>query len=162
MTKRRADGSIKAVTWELVEAVGGQYKAADLVGLSQTMMVRYTDPEGRNAETTMPVGVARTLEAFADDPILTRYLAAERGYILLKIPDATASGQLGADCAAIAERAAELFAEIGRASSAEGAGGAEVTPGEAGRLIAELDDTFEPMGAMRSWLVRRRDAGDRR
>ena len=152
MTKRRPEGSLKEATHELVEAAGGQYKAADLAGLSQTMMVRYTDPDGRNAETTMPVAVVRTLEAHTQDPVLTRFLAAELGYILLKIPTAAGSGQLGAECAAMFAETADCAAEMCRALKDN-----RISHAEAGRVINALDDVVEKAAAIRAVLVPIRD-----
>lgn len=159
--KRRTPGTIKEATSELVDAVGGQVKAAEISGWRRSYITDYTDESERHASRTMPVGLVRTLEAVVGKPILSRFLVQELGWIVLPIPEVATSGRLGQDTAAIAQRFAELMAEIGRASCLAGAGGARVTPAEAGRLIAELDDLLGPVGAMRGWLTGVRDGEGR-
>jgi hypothetical protein len=161
MTRRRPAGTLKQATAELVDAVGGGYRAGDLAGVSQTQIVRYTIDSEEFADTTIPAGRLRLLELAAREPVVTRFLAAEQGYLLLRMPEDGDGGMLAERSARIAAQVGRLFEDIARALSPAGEGGASVTPREAGTLIHELDALFGLGSGLRSELVAIRDGGGR-
>lgn len=153
----RPAGTLKQATDVLTDAVGGGTRAADLTGLSKHMFYRYSSDSEENANCTMPAGIIRQLETVARDPVLTRFLAAEQGYILLKVPDHPGGGLLAERAASIASQVGRLFENIARALSPVGDGGSDVTAREAGGLIAELDALILLGSALRGELVAIRD-----
>lgn len=79
---------------DLIEAAGGLEAAADITDLSTSHLQRYQSPHHRDS---MPLRVIRKLEAVthgkAGHPIVTRHLARQAGYSLLKRPTVTADGE---------------------------------------------------------------------
>jgi hypothetical protein len=159
--KRRPPGTIKEATDQLIDAAGGQKKVADLFNWKRQYLFAYTNDDGEDARLTMPVGLARLIETHVGDPILTRFLAAEQGWLMLPLPKAAGGGQAGLDCAAIARRFGELMEEYGKALDPKGSGGASVTPAEAGRLVAEMHDLLEALAGPLAMMSALRDGGDR-
>ena len=154
--KRRPPGTLKEATDQLIDAAGGQKKVADLFNWKRQYLHEYSN-DGDDSNRTIPAGLARQIEAFLGDPILTRFLAAEAGCVLLPLPKASASGRIGVDFALLAQRFGELAAEYGRALDMRGAGGAGVTPAEAGRLVAEMHDFLEALAGPLAEMSARRD-----
>lgn len=159
--KRRPPGTLKEATDQLIDEAGGQKKVADLFNWKRQYLHDYTNDGAEDANRTIPVGLARQIEAFTRNPILTRFLAAEAGCVLLPLPAARWDGQTGADCAVIAQRFGELMAEYARALSTRGSGGAAVTQAEAGRLVAEFHDLLEAMAGPLSAMSAIRDGEGR-
>lgn len=149
--KRRPPGTLKEATDQLIDAAGGQKKVADLFNWKRQYLHEYSN-DGDDSNRTIPAGLARQIEAFLGNPILTRFLAAEAGCVLLPLPRAADGGQAGLDCAVIAQRFGELMEAYAKALCARGQGGAAVTQAEAGRLVAEMHDLLEalagPLSAM--------------
>lgn len=146
----RPAGSLKDATSALVTAVGGQARAAELVGSSQSVLQRYTDPTA--PDRSIPAAKVRILEAAARQPIVTAFLAAEAGCLLLPL-NIEPTGSTFRDFAAIGVEAADLFATVQRAQADGG-----IDQREAGEVIAALDDLARAVMAARSTM--RRLAGD--
>lgn len=155
--KRRPPGTLKDATDQLIDAAGGQKKVADLFNWKRQYLHEYSNDGGDDTNRTIPAGLARQIEAFIGDPILTRFLAAEAGCVLLPLPKGAGAGQAGMDCARIAQRFGELMEEYAKALCARGQGGAAVTQAEAGRLVAEMHDLLEAMAGPLSAMSAIRD-----
>jgi hypothetical protein len=147
---QRPAGSLKEATSALVTAVGGQARAADLVGSTQSVVQRYTDPSA--PDRSIPVAKVRILEAAARRPIITEFLAAEAGCLLLQ-PLLDIAGSPNADFATIGQEIGDLFATIHRAQS-----DGRIDPREAGQVINALDDAARAIMAARATM--RLMAGD--
>jgi hypothetical protein len=161
MTLARPAGTLKQATADLVTALRGQQRAADLCGVSQTMIMKYTVDSEDYADTTIPVGRLRTLELAADDPIVTRFLAAELNCVLLRMPRAIDKGQLAERASKVGSTFGPLFDHVSKALSPSSDGGASVTVREAGGLVSDLDALIEAAMEMRGGLVAIRDGEGR-
>lgn len=145
-TKPRRPGSLKEATDMLVNAVGGQTKSAELSRMSRTVIARYTD----SAETDryMPADVVRDLEARADYPYVTAYLAHEAGYQIDRISD---DGTADADAGAMAHALKLSIKEcadltiIGLGALVDGV----VSVSEARDIIKEADEAMKAIMTVR-------------
>lgn len=148
--KPRPAGSLKEATQALLTAAGGTVKASEITGRGQSVLQRYGDPAepGR----TMPVQIALQLEKTCGQPIVTRYLAAEAGCLLLDL-GAVAAGRLGAELARVGQEASDVFAAAAAAVEDDG----KVDAGEAGRIVEELDDLLRAAMTYRQHLAAIRD-----
>lgn len=155
--KPRPAGTLKEALAELVTAAGGNVRAAELLRTSASQVQRYTDPA--EPDYCMRVDQVRALEAATGRAIVTEFLAREAGGVLLPIETA-GLGALGAEIAATAQEIAEMFGAFAEIQSDASEAGAEVTANEAGRAVAEIDDVFEKIAAVRAWFVSIRDGGN--
>lgn len=149
--KPRPPGTLKDAEDRLVNAVGGQEKAADICGRSRSVMARYTDPgePGRH----MPVDVVRRLERAADYPHVSAFLAREVGYGLMPF-DVAGQDALPHLLAVSAREHGEVIAK-----AMEALGDLVITPEEAGGVIKEVDEALTALQAVRAQLIAIR--GDR-
>lgn len=90
--KRRPSGTLKEAQAQLIDQAGGFVRAGDIGGKRKSQMARYSDTD---EASHMPVDVVRRLETSVGDPVLTRFLAAEQGFVLLQVDERPARG--GAD-----------------------------------------------------------------
>ena len=103
----------KAATRALIRAVGGQEEAAPLTGRSQPRLSAYCGP---NTDAFMPIDAVVALEAVTHGqpghPQVTRWLAREAGYALLRLPRfaAPGSGDLHHATSRVAKEAGEVVA----------------------------------------------------
>lgn len=82
-----------AAAKKLVQAAGGGEAASAQTGKSEAQLSRY----GRsNYADNMPASVIEALESVSHGthghPVMSRYLAQQQGYTLIRLPDAHASG----------------------------------------------------------------------
>lgn len=150
--KPRRPGSLKKATADLIDARGGFERAADLTGLSRSRLFGYTDDGEDNAGRYINVAAVRALEADADFPHVTAYLAAERGFALLPAGLDAGDGVIAAQVARIAEDAARHFSGMAQAL-ADGV----VDAGEARREIENLDRVVSDVMTLRAHLAAIRD-----
>lgn len=149
--KPRPAGTLKAAVLELVEAVGGHVRAAEIVEASKGHVQRWTDPDGEAAGVLPGVGKIRTLERAAGDPVVTRFLAAEAGHALMPM------GQSASETIAVllALSAGEI-ADVLRAG-AEAMRDGHVSRAEAMEMLPEIDQAMRALGALRAYVVDLRD-----
>lgn len=152
--KARPAGSLKAATTELVEAAGGLGRAAELTGYGTTQVQRWGDPSEENLNTTIPAAAIRRLESDVGRPVVSAFLAAEAGAVLLPVMAMTLPTLGAGAIARVAKEAADVLA-AGAASIEDGA----VTPREAGTVIREVDEAIAVLVAYRALLVAARDGG---
>lgn len=150
--KQRRPGSLKKATADLIDAVGGFERAADLSGVSRSRLFGYTDDGEDNAARYINASAVRALEAAADFPVVTAYLAAERGFALLPAGLDADDGQIAAEVARIAENTARFFSGMAQAL-ADGV----VDPSEARREIDSLDRVVGDVMTLRAHLAAIRD-----
>lgn len=155
--KRRPPGTLKEATDQLIDDAGGQKKVADLFNWKRQYLHDYTNDAAEDSNRTIPVGLARQIEAFTRNPILTRFLAAEAGCVLLPLPAGAAGGSAAVDLTQVSRRFAELCEAYGQALDPKGRGGADVTPAEAGRLVAEMHDLLEAVAGPMARMAALRD-----
>lgn len=154
-SKPRREASLKKATADLIDAVGGFERAADLSGVSRSRLFGYTDDGEDNAPRYINASAVRALEAAADYPHVTAYLAAERGFALLPAGLDAADGVIASQVARIAEDAARFFSGMAQAL-ADGV----VDAGEARREIGHLDRVVADVMSLRAHLAAIRDGED--
>jgi hypothetical protein len=110
--KGRTPASLKDAYSQLVDANGGDARAALLAQKSKSQIQRYTDEA--EPDSQMPASVVVALEAACNDPIVTRYMALATGHVLLSTSPADNS-PLSQDLAAVGREMARLFEEVGAA-----------------------------------------------
>lgn len=136
-----------------MEACGGSRRAADVARVGKASLFRYTDDSDDNATRHMPIDVVRALEQMCGRPVVTRFLAAETGYVMTQVPE---GGQLRLDwslrLADLAKENSDVFAKFGEIL-ADG----KISRLEAGQAIQEVDEAMALMGAIRQVL---RDIAD--
>mgnify|MGYP001042125909 CR=1 FL=1 len=81
--KRRTRGTIKEAEAGLVAACGGLKQAATASRLAKTVLAQCTDDD--HATRHLPVDVVADLERASGDPVVTRYLAALSGHLLVPV-----------------------------------------------------------------------------
>lgn len=128
----------KAATKALIRAFGGQEAAEAHTGKSQSQLSAYGGP---NTPAFAPIDTVRALEACTHGqpghPLVTRWLAREAGYGLVRLPDASAAPtQWSAFVAALAKEGGELMAGI----CDDLTSGNDVSPAEAKRRLDDAAD----------------------
>jgi hypothetical protein len=109
------DQAAKAKSLALVRASGGVEAAAAFCRSNMRRLSEYGRPDN---DCFMPIDVVRDLEAVthgtAGHPIVTRYLAQQAGYTLVRLPslDAVQVGDLHAACSAHAKEHGEATARV--------------------------------------------------
>ena len=83
--KPRRPGTLKEAVADLVYTCGGQGESARLCRVSKAQVNRYTDDSDDNAKVHMPVDIVALLEEHCGEPIVTRFLAAERNRALIEL-----------------------------------------------------------------------------
>lgn len=153
--KPRPAGSLKAAVAELLAAVGTLERAAEIAGKGRSQVHRYGDPQ----EASLPtVDLVRIWELAAGDPIVTRYLAAESGFALEPVARPTAeAGAVGLHAGAgqLSGCHGDFFLHLMEALADQ-----VVEPGEAGRLVADMDRWMAVAQQLRQRFVAIRDGAD--
>lgn len=148
----RPAGSLEQATDSLIAANGPRKFVAGLVRVRETQLIRYTDP-GEIA--AMPADIIRSLEALCGDPIVTRYLAAESGHVLLRLAP-EGEGALDALTADAARDFGELIAGLVEAR-ADG----HIDDREAGEAIERIDQMLTDLTGLREQLQTIRDGDEK-
>ncbi|WP_299393229.1 phage regulatory CII family protein [Pelagibius sp.] len=144
--KDRNPASLKAAVSDLIESCGGGPRAADVARVGKASLFRYTDESEDNANYHMPADVIRALETHCGQPIVTRFLAAEAGAVLLTLPrEGGLDGDWSVRLAALAKDSSDIFAKFGEIL-ADGM----ITPREAGEVIQEVDKAMAHLGQIRA------------
>ena len=153
--KWREPGSLKQATAQLIDANGGPQGAAEGCRVTAGMLFKYTDPNDENRLRFMPVDIVRGLERVCGDPVVTRFLAAEAGHVLIRLdlPDDVAG--LPKALAQAAAEASDVY-KVAAQCLEDG----NVEPGEAATLVAEIDQAMEAFAAMRTLVARLREDGE--
>jgi hypothetical protein len=154
--KPRPPGSLKAAASALITANGGARAVAGLLGTSESVVTRWGDPSDENLGRHMPVHRAVELEARCGEPHVTRFIAAEAGFLLLALPPAAAVPGCAGDWNTGIARTLEGSATLAGVLAADVADNGIIdTPGLA---IDRLDDLLALLGQVRQDLVAIRDA----
>ncbi len=142
--KPRPKGTLKQATAQLIAACGGDTLAAEGLRVSRGTLFKYSDADGENASRFMPADIVRTLEDRCGEPVVTTFLAHAAGYVLKPLDTDAVSG-LAEQVSRTAREVADVFAETSSAL-ADGT----VSPGEAGRIVAEVDEALARMSDLRA------------
>ncbi len=131
--KPRAFRSLKEAVTALVTAAGGIRGAAEGCRVKGATLFRYTDDSEENDERHMPVDIVEYLEAKAQLPIVTEYLAERASHNLIPIAFEEASASnLNIDLADTSRHVSDLFEHWALAISDDG-----------------IIDRYEAMGLLR-------------
>lgn len=147
-TKPRPLGTLKAAYAELVTACGGQERAGELVELSQSQVQRITDADSANRRSHFSCQQVRALQMHCGQPVVSRFLDGDLGYVPFRPSLAPASSSLPEEIAGIGEKMAKLFAEFASAI-ADG----HISATEAARMMVEGDTMVGRYMAMRAGLM---------
>lgn len=148
-------GRLIAAVTRLIVANGGELAASHVEGarVGKSEMQRYTDSDDfRNRH--MPVDIVAALERACGRPIVTEFLAAEAGAVLLPVPRAV-TGEWLAEITRLTDENADVIREVCKSLDGDG----EITAPEAGRIIAEIDEDIAVKAALRARLMKIRDGG---
>lgn len=152
--KVRPAGTLKSAILGLVEANGGCVRAGEVTETTKGNVQRWTDPDGETASTFPGVNKIRLLEASCGEPIVTRWMAAESGHVLVRMlasPQAAISvlaGLAGGEMGDVLRAVANAIEDDG-----------ELSPTEAGQIIKEIDEVLSALAAARAVAVAVRDGG---
>jgi hypothetical protein len=131
------------------EPTAGAKLAANFLGVSDSLIRKASDPD--QPEDLGFRRVAMLTERFAARAA-AEHLALCAGGIFLPLPAGDGQGRWH-DLGAIAsEEFSQVIAALFRATSNTGPGGADITPAERRKLVAEIDDVIRVMVEMRSRL----------
>lgn len=147
--KPRQPASLKDAVSDLVTACGGAPRAADVARVGKGQLFRYTDDSEDNADRHMPVDVVRALEGLCGDPVVTRFLAAEAGAVLLMVGQRPVdlSGEWSVRLSTLAKETSDVFGKFALAL-ADGRIGRR----EAGEAIEEIDEAMAQLADLRAAL----------
>lgn len=123
---------IKAATRDLREACGDTGRAADIAGVSRSLMGRYcstTDPD------LISLSAAAKLEAECGIPAVSQVLAERSGFRLVRMSDGAQAGCLLRAHLNLADELGDVSKRI-REASEDG----EITPAEAASIDEHLAD----------------------
>lgn len=140
--KPRPAGTLKAAVSELIDAVGQHDRAGEICEVSKGQVQRWTDPDGEAADRYPGVQKIRALEAAAGEPIVTRFLAAEAGYVLVK-PEGVSTQSLPLLTSLLAGEIGDVLRAIADGTADDG----KLDAREAGRLA---DEILQAMGVLAS------------
>lgn len=138
---------------QLLDAVGGGLPGEKYTGKSQPRLSAYGLP---NTDAFAPIDVVLKLEAVthgsAGHPQVTRWLAREAGFALVRLPAPDAPATVWS------QHGAQLLKEVGDIASALGSALAadnDLSPREAKRMMPEADDLVDAAVAFRAALKAR-------
>lgn len=160
MSARRIDNTPedqagKAAAAKLVRAVGGMEAAEGYCRSNMRRLSEYGRPDN---DCFMPMDVIADLEAVSHGtvghPIVTRYLAARAGYVLVARPslDLVAIGNLHVACAAHAKEHGEATARVVGLL-----GGEAITAAQIDEAVIEVDQGIEEAVRLRALLITLKD-----
>jgi len=141
---------IKRATRALVDAVGGGLRGAGLCRVRQQDLSDYGNRD--QPQRFMPADVIADLEAVADYPFVTAALAAEAGFALFKLPEASfdklriSGGDMLMHLSKFAKEGGEVMAVIAQ-HAPDGITAREVRDSN---LIAEIDQALAALVNMRA------------
>ena len=158
--KPRRAGGAKAATMALVRSFGsdeisGLDVAADLLAVNRNTVWRWTDPSPENADRSIPLRHIRSLQGASGNMVLTEFLAAEAGAVVLQFPDGPPEAAGGAHASKLAAQQARAWEGYARAIEDH-----KITPKEAGEMIDLLDGELRAAVAFRGFLQKVRDGED--
>jgi hypothetical protein len=139
--KPRKDGTLKRAQADLVSAVGGLSRAADLINKGQSFVQECTDEAKPKVE--LKLSQVRALEKDCGQPIVTAFMALEANHVLVPI-EFNSSAPLATDMVRLAEEVAFLFGKYAEAS-ADG----KITKQESAELKGKIDRCMSAMAAAR-------------
>lgn len=149
LQKIRRPGSLKEAEAELVQACGGQSASAEFARVGKSQLARYTDDSGDNETVHMPADIVEVLERACGEPIVTRFLAAASGHVLIDCDPIALAKPYPVLLSAIGRDSGELFAECAKAL-ADGTLRAD----ERGRVKRELNQLLHAAACFRAELDR--------
>lgn len=156
--KRRPPGTLKAALLELVEGLGGHIRSGEIAETTKGTVQRWTDADGEAAGVYPGVQKIRVLEAAyaakGGEPVVTRFLAHEAGYALVRV-----EGRSALALQLMAALAGGEMGDVMRAIHDAMADDGALSPAEAGRIVAEADEAMSALAGVRASAARVRDGG---
>jgi len=146
--KKRKLGTLKEAQSSLVQMCGGPAAAANLCRVTSTTLFNYTDDSGININKNMPVDIVNELEAHSEFPVMTEYLADQRGYVMYKVEFADAASKLQLDIIETGEEISKLFRDWAQ-FIADGV----IDKSEARKLLKNNQELVRIMMRMRADLI---------
>lgn len=145
---------LKLAARDLVRAVGGQVDATGHSRIKRHQQFSaYGSNSAEHAETWMPADVVADLESVCrgaeGHPHVTRELARQQGYILVRLPDP------GASADGLRQSVLELSRELGDVAGAiaDALADLQCHPREAQRILDEVNQLDAASSSLRSQLM---------
>lgn len=154
--KIRPAGTLKDAVLQLVEANGGHVRAGEIAEVTKGSVQRWTDADGEAASVFPGVNKVRLLESACDDPHVTRFLAAEAGFALVRVSHA---GEAVAALNMMAVSAGGEMGDVLRSVANAMADDGTIDGREAGAIIREIDEAMSALAAARAFAMQIRNGG---
>lgn len=152
----REPGGPKEIARAAIEAFGGIDAAAAELGRSRSEVFRWTSEDEDGAGRFINIHHVRRLESLLGEPMITAWLAAEQGCVLLPLNLGELERSWVGISAQVAREAAEVISAIAEAYEPD----AEVDRREAGDIVERMDHALGVLAALRQKLTRIRDGED--
>lgn len=151
--------SLKAASKALIRAAGGQEAAAAETGRSQARLSAYGGP---NTPDFMPIDIVLALESVTHGtpghPLLSRLLAREAGFVLVKLPTSAGNDQDWHQAmAAVSKETSEIIERVCHALRDQKVTAAEIRDL---RLREEIADAQEKLAALDALALRALEEND--
>lgn len=148
MTGRQLPASdysaLKAATRQLVTTVGGPSAAALVTRGDHQSVSRYGSANPEHGERFMPIDVVADLESECEQPIVTRMLAEQAGFLLVPMPRAAGGLALQMITAKALKETSEVFVSL-----ADSLGDGSLSADEAERVTRDIDEAIAKLAALR-------------
>lgn len=160
MTGRQLPASdysaLKAATRQLVITVGGAVAAAAVTRGDHQGISRYGSANPEYDERFMPVDVVADLESECEQPVVTRALATQAGFLLVPMPKGVGAGTaLGMVTAKALKETSEVFVAL-----ADALGDGKVCAADARRVVPEIDEAIAKLAALKLQVQAEAEAGE--
>jgi hypothetical protein len=150
--KARDVGTLNAAQAELIAACGGPSEAAGKCSVGKSVLQAASDKD--QSKRFLSTRTVVELEAACDQPIVTRFLAAERGCIVEQVRRSSSR-----PLALILGKITSEFGELLTAAAIDAANG-KLTKGSAAILLDETDDVICALVDFRAKCREARDRGE--
>lgn len=136
--------ALKASTRHLVSTVGGPSAAANITRGDHQSVSRYGSANPEHAERFMPIDVVADLESECEQPIVTRMLAEQAGFLLVPMPRAAGGLALQMISAKALKETSEVFVAL-----ADSLGDGKVCAEDAAKVTKEIDEAIAKLAALK-------------
>lgn len=147
--------ALKASTRHLVLTVGGPSAAANITRGDHQSVSRYGSANPEHDERFMPIDVVADLESECEQPIVTRMLAEQAGFLLVPMPRAAGGLALQMITAKALKETSEVFVSL-----ADSLGDGKVDTAEADKVCKDIDEAIAKLAALRLQVLAEVETGE--
>lgn len=154
--KPRPPGSLKRASTEFVALCGGPAAVADLIGVAETTVFKYSDDSWEHEGRFFNLHQVRLLERHCGRPAMTEFMAGEQGCVVLRPAGAAPKGW-GQAIAGVSDRHTRIIMHLATSLDDD----ARIDSREAGEGIDRIDEAVALLMGVRARLAGIRDSEDR-